>query len=225
MKDETYTFIQTVRDRKATAHSARHKKNGSRSRKCTLPSDYLTPAEKKRRNSAVRTYTMNFPHTKKELNKWPEDMQREYIKGIIDCYHPSNKDLGRMLGTGETTACTYVHKLGLSNKMKPTFEQQQAFFQFSIIGGDDLSNDERAELVRKTIPDLSPEPDTTVVMLAPPIVQPSAPTPAPLTYDNISLTFTGTADDLIRVIQTGPIHLAGADTYTFTISAVRKEAD
>lgn len=214
MQDETYTFIQTVRDRKATAHSARYKKNGSRSRKCTLPSDYLTPAEKRRRNSAVQTYTMNEPHTKRELNTWPEDMQREYIKGIIDCYHPSNKDLGLMLGTSETTACTYIHKLGLSNRIKPTLGQQIDFHTFC-----------NPEPEHTPEPETKPEPDTTVVMLAPPIVQPSAPTPAPLTYDTISLTFTGTADDLIRVIQTGPIHLAGADTYTFTISAVRKEAD
>ena len=173
----------------------------------------------------MQTYAMNAPHTKKELNAWPEDMQREYIKSIIDQYNPSNKDLGKMLGISETTACVYVHKLGLRNAIKPTFEQQQAFFQFSVVGGDDLSNDERAELVKKTIPDRLPEPDTTVVMLAPPIVKSTAPTPAPLTYDTISLSFTGTADDLIRVIQTGPIHLAGSDTYTFTISAVRKGAD
>lgn len=211
MEDETYTFIQTVRDRKATAHSARYKKNGSKSRKCTLPSDYLTPAEKRRRNSAVQTYTMNVPHTKKELNAWPEDMQHEYIKSIIDRFNPSNRALGEMLGCGETTACMYVHKLGLSNKMKPTRDQQLLFGRFRkfIIEPDHVS--------------VEPEPDTTVVMLSPQIVQAAAPVNPPLTYDTISLTFTGTADDLIRVIQTGPIHLAGADTYTFTISAVRKE--
>ena len=220
MQDETYLFHQTTRERKSLARSARYKRSGAKSHKVTLPSDYLTPAEKRRRNSTVQTYTMNVPHTKKELNKWPEDMQREYIKGIIDKYNPSNKDLGIMLGIAETTACTYVHKLGLRNTMKPTFNQQQSFLAFRnpMPEPDPIPAEEPAPVPAE-------EPETTVVMLAPPIVKSVAPTPAPLTYDTISLSFTGTADDLIRVIQTGPIHLAGSDTYTFTISAVRKEAD
>ncbi len=209
MQDETYTFIQTVRDRKTVAHSARYRKVGSKSRKCTLPSDYLTAAEKKRRNSAVQTYTMNTPHTKKELDSWPVDLRTKYIANLIERYCPANKDLGEMLGVSETTACTYLRKLGLRNPIRPTRAQQLAFLRFC---------EPMPEPEPIPVPAVEPEPDTTVVMLAPPIHKPAAP----VTYDNIALTFTGTADDLIRVIQTGPIHLAGADTYTFTINAVRK---
>ena len=230
MQDETYTFIQTVRDRKAVAHSARYKKNGSKSRKCTLPSDYLTPAEKRRRNSAVQAYTMNEPHTKKELNTWPEDLQREYIKGIIDQFHPSNKDLGLMLGTAETTTCMYVRKLGLKNPIRPTPGERENFIRFRKATKDQSSQLDDGIVVtnEKDLRELLEVKPWEQVLekarerdrLAEEGIKATV-----LTYDTISLSFTGTADDLIRVIQTGPIHLTTGHTYTFTISAVRKEAD
>lgn len=48
MNDYQYTFVQDSREKKNIAHSAAKKVNGSKSKKCTLPGDYLTTAQKKK---------------------------------------------------------------------------------------------------------------------------------------------------------------------------------
>lgn len=103
MNDAAYLFKQTNRERSVTARGARHKRNGSRSKKCTLPSDNLTPAQKKGLNGTVETYSMNAPHTLEELKLWPEDLRHEYMEKILATYRPKNQDLARMLGCPNTS--------------------------------------------------------------------------------------------------------------------------
>ena len=48
MTDERYVYTSDVRDRKRTASGSRAKKGGSRSRRCPLPSDTLTKAQRQK---------------------------------------------------------------------------------------------------------------------------------------------------------------------------------
>ena len=52
MHDFDYDAMQ----KKRIARGASHMKRGSKSKKCTLPSDYLTAAQKRRLNGPVSTY-------------------------------------------------------------------------------------------------------------------------------------------------------------------------
>lgn len=206
MDDATYTFVQTSRERKNLSRSARHRVSGAKSRKCTLPSDALTAAQRRRLNSEVKTYTLNEQHTLKELRTWPVEYQREYISKILRDMNPLTKELAELLGASSAHTSYYLGTLGLSNaarKRTKTPEQQRAWDAL-------MGNTEEPVIVEEP-----PQPAQESV---------SAPTPrSPITYDSMSLTFTGTAQDLIGVLTTGPVHLTGADTYTFTITVIRKE--
>lgn len=98
MNDAEYTLQQTNRERKSIANQARHKKGGSRSKKCTLPSDYLSAAQKKGLNGEVTTYEMDKPHTLSELRRWPGDIRKEYMANLVEKYGPTNVDLAEMFG-------------------------------------------------------------------------------------------------------------------------------
>lgn len=56
-------FEKEVREKKSIASGARHRVNGSKSKRCTLPSDYLTPAQRKKLNGEVYTVNLNKPIT------------------------------------------------------------------------------------------------------------------------------------------------------------------
>lgn len=210
MRDETYTFIQTVKDRKSTAHGARYKKNGSKSRKCTLPSDYLTTKERKEMNGPMNTYSMNQPHTKAELRTWPRDLQIEYVAGILDKYHPTNADLGLMLGVHGNSASTYIHKLGLSNRKLPTESQAREFAQFMTGQVNTPATD------TAPVPAPDPEPQETAQNEPRATIAKDSPV-----YTSLSVSFTGTVQDLLRTIVTGPLSFTASGTYTFTVTAER----
>ena len=81
-----YDFYKDVKDKKTLARNAKYKKNGSKSKKCTLPSDYLTRKEKLKMNSEVKTYKMSQKYSWKEFTKMPLDIQREYLVYLRDTY-------------------------------------------------------------------------------------------------------------------------------------------
>ena len=72
-------FDYEVMQKKRIAHSAAHMKRGSKSKKCTLPSDHLTPAQWKRRNGPVNTYSLNQPMDWETFKSLPVDIQQSYI--------------------------------------------------------------------------------------------------------------------------------------------------
>lgn len=103
-KDEAHqVFVEDIRERKQYAKAARGVVNGSRSKKCTLPSDYLTAGQKKKLNGEVKTYKMNIPMTYKEFKELPEVYQERYLAGLIDKYNVGLKQLGEMLGCANST--------------------------------------------------------------------------------------------------------------------------
>ena len=78
MNDFDYDSMQ----KKIIARSAKHGKNGSRSRRCVLSTDYLTAAELEKRNGEVMSYKMNEPAAWETFCAWPHDIQEEYINGL-----------------------------------------------------------------------------------------------------------------------------------------------
>jgi hypothetical protein len=75
MNDFDYDVLQ----KKRIARGAIRMKGGSKSKKCTLPSDHLTPAQWKRRNGPVNTYSLNQPMDWETFKSIPIDIQQSYI--------------------------------------------------------------------------------------------------------------------------------------------------
>ena len=75
-------FDYEVMQKKRIAAGARHRKCGSKSKFCALPSDNMTTSEWKRRNGKVKTYSMNLPMTWGEFKSMPLDLQQSYIDSL-----------------------------------------------------------------------------------------------------------------------------------------------
>ena len=108
MTDAAFVYKQTNKERGRSARGAYHKKGGSRSKKCSLPSDKLTEKQRKELNGKVETYNMNKPMTWIEFLGMPLDIQEEYLIGMIIDHEARSKDLAEMFGIVPHTLSKYL---------------------------------------------------------------------------------------------------------------------
>lgn len=117
MTDEKFVFIQDVKEKKSTATGAFHKKG--KSRKCTLPSDYLTKKEREKMNGECKTWNMNDFYSWNEFKQMPKDIAAAYISTLNQKYHVSMSNISRILfNVGQSTLSAYIHKSGIKDLMK-----------------------------------------------------------------------------------------------------------
>ena len=107
MNDFDYDAMQ----KKRIARGASHMKRGSK--KCTLPSDYLTAAQKRRLNGPVSTYKLDEPMNWESFKAMPEDLQKKYILNLQETYQANNNMLGKMFGVTGVSVCKMRHALGI----------------------------------------------------------------------------------------------------------------
>lgn len=111
MTDEEYVFQQDVKERKKMKTGAMHRKCGSKSKKCTLPSDYLTPSQKKKLNGECKIMNLNRPlNGLDELRKYSTTLQAEYLRNCIKYYGARKGDLVKMLKTNYATFDSYCKR-------------------------------------------------------------------------------------------------------------------
>ena len=205
MTDEKYTLISDIKEKKAAARGAFARKGGSKSKRCSLPSDNLTPAQLKRRNSQVSTVKLNQPITWVELKELTPTLQVLYLDNLIHHYRGRLCDIAAMLGVEPTTLGGHIKRLpgkldftGVRGKRKV---QPPEWLDF--IGGQ--APEIVPEDVRATP---APDPDPIVEVQPVEIEQPVLP-------DRIDLSITGTPAQLIDLLSM----LTEADkTYSFRLS-------
>lgn len=121
MHDFDYDAMQ----KKRIARGASHMKCGSKSKKCTLPSDYLTDAQKRRLNGPVSTYKLDEPMSWESFKAMPEDLQKKYILNLQETYQANDKMIGKMFRKSDVTVGEYRKKLGINSigKSKMTHDE------------------------------------------------------------------------------------------------------
>ena len=141
MNDFDYDVLQ----KKRTAAGARHMKRGSRSKRCSLPSDNLTPAQLKRRNGPVSTYKLDEPMRWDDFKTMPVDLQKQYLTNLVETYGATNEMLGDMFYVHPTHVGTVKKALGvvshnphrLIGEKKTIRDQMWAAFCNGVVGGGD----------------------------------------------------------------------------------------
>lgn len=104
MTDERYIFNETVNERSKMKRGAAHRKNGSKSKKCTMPSDHLTAKEKKKLNGECRMIKMNRPYKDwNQFKKLSESVKYSYISGLVEDYGARACDICEMFGISYQT--------------------------------------------------------------------------------------------------------------------------
>lgn len=109
MNDFDYDALQ----KKRIAAGDRHRKRGSKSHKCPLPQDHMTPAQLRRMNGPVKTYNLNQPMRWTEFTSMPEDLQKQYLTGLIETHRATNRMLGAMMGVSAPTVSQRQNHLGI----------------------------------------------------------------------------------------------------------------
>lgn len=91
-------FDYEVMQKKRIAYSARHKKNGSRSKYVSLPSD-----NKKMKKEDVKVYKIGEPVSWNEFRSYPHDVQVQYLEWIRDNFGVTTAALSEMFGIQKGT--------------------------------------------------------------------------------------------------------------------------
>lgn len=108
-------FDYEVATRKRVARSAWHRKCGAKSRKCSLPSDYMTAKQKERLNGPVSSYQMNQPIEWNEFKNYPDDLKRQYLSCLSQSYNVNLSHLAAMFGVCSPTLSKYFKLHNLSD--------------------------------------------------------------------------------------------------------------
>ena len=107
MHDFDYDAMQ----KKRIAHGAAHMKHNRKG--CSLPSDNLTAAQKRRLNGPVNTYKLDEPMTWESFKAMPKDLQKQYILNLQNTYQANDKMIGKMFRKSDVTVGEYRKKLGI----------------------------------------------------------------------------------------------------------------
>ena len=131
-----HDFDYDVMQKKRIARNAKYQKNGSKSKKCTLPSDYLTAKERKALNGEVKTYCLSKPMKWDEFKAMPLNIQEEYILKLYEKYHVNMTDLGYLFARhartirahfAENNLCEGLFKKGGDTRSSERLEHRKKF--------------------------------------------------------------------------------------------------
>lgn len=177
MTDEKYVFEQTLRERKRTARGAYAKKGGSRSKRCSLPSDSLTAKKRKELNGKVETINLNKPITWGEWKRLSLSLKQQYIEALYVKHHARLGDIARMFGRGENNLSRDLADYGIDNKSLASKSKAYRRHKPSAEWESFLTNS--ASDSEPTAPDVSlPSEDTNVAPEPSPAVKLYGPEPS-----------------------------------------------
>ena len=99
------------------------------SRKCTLPSEYLTAAQKRKLNGEVITVNLNRPMKWAEFKQLNKELQTMYAQNLVRKFGVTAVAMAEMLGVSKCTVYTYAKGVwGLRSRM--TAAETEAFLKF-----------------------------------------------------------------------------------------------
>lgn len=113
MTDERYSYVEDVKNRKNVARSGG--KKGKSRYGCSLPSDIMSHWAKKRENGDVVIMAPDRPIIYEDFKELSEDMQRQYLQGIIDNYGGTTERIAKMWGVSEAKVKNHRQLLGIKN--------------------------------------------------------------------------------------------------------------
>lgn len=197
MNDITYTFNQTSKERKALVPSTMKRTNGSKSHRCTLPSDLLTPAQQRKLNGPVHKYSLSEPMSWEYFKAMPRDLQAEYLSDLCERFGVGSSTISRLLfGLSHSGLSAHCISSGIKYPTtrgrisRKTLEVFRAWVSgdLNITEPDDLLTDttEPVELVESVEPVSSVEPDI------------------PTTRNTLTLAtlhMAGTAEDVLATLR------------------------
>ena len=130
--------------KKNVAHSAARRKGGSKSKKCSLPSDRMTQKQWNERCGQVMSYSIGKPMAWAEFIKLPKDLKEEYMNNLIEKYDANARTMAGVFGVSVATVFRVVKNDDLNvtflKGKHPSGEKYEAFRRF-MDGDADVEED------------------------------------------------------------------------------------
>lgn len=129
MNDVDYDAMQ----KKRVAASARKRKNGSKSRKCSLPHDNMTEAQWKKMNGEVKSWNLDEPMTYEQFKGMEPGLKKEYIRRLNERFNVGVNTIGvDLFGLSKTALAAHLLKahgirMGFRRGMKMTSADRAAW--------------------------------------------------------------------------------------------------
>lgn len=145
-------FDYDVKEKKRIAAGARARKCGSKSKRCTLPSDYLTAKQKKGLNGKMKTFNLSAPMNYGEFKNMPKDLQKEYLTKLYLEWGVGTVEIGKMFGCSSETVRKACRNLGINTSRcghKMSYEQLDFWHSWLRQGRE--ASEEAAESVVKEL--------------------------------------------------------------------------
>lgn len=101
MRDEEYIFHQDCREKKAAGRGIYSRKGGSKSKRCRLPSDNLTEAQKRKLNGEVITVKLYSEIAWSDFKKANKQVQKLYILAWQETFEARQNDIAEMFGISQ----------------------------------------------------------------------------------------------------------------------------
>ncbi len=196
MKDETYVFIQDVKEKASTARSARNRRtHNGKGGMVKLPSDYLTEKEKKAMSGEVKSYRLNDPMPWREFKAMPDDIKITYIKLLREKFDCSISELAAMMGIATSSLSRELKRLGFPDgkRGKRQLSEREAFYAWW-----------------RGVPVEAPVEETIVEEITEeaPVEVPEEPDAKPKTYEitraipcSGNMTFEGRIDEVLNTVS------------------------
>lgn len=159
MNDVDYDAMQ----KKRVAASARKRKGGSKSRKCSLPHDNMTEAQWKKMNGEIKSWNLDEPMTYEQFKGMEPGLKKEYIRGLNSRFNAGVNTIGvDLFGLSKTALAAHLLKthgirMGFSRGMKMTAADRAAWERWLGREADDHVG-ETNKMVEESAEKAQPEP-------------------------------------------------------------------
>lgn len=121
-------FDYEVMQRKRIANQAKYRKRGSKSKKCSLPSDGMSQKQWKERNGEIVSYNLNKPMSWEQFKALPNDVKLQYVNKLQIEYNASLSAISKMLGMTASTVYRHFKDCGIiygDSSCRPKFSKAQ----------------------------------------------------------------------------------------------------
>ena len=115
MNDIEFILKEDIKEKKKAGSGYRYKKNGSKSKKCTLPSDNLSKKEIEKMNGECKVYNLSEKMSYSNFCAMPFDLQIKYLETLRDKFGASQVDIAKMMNVAPSTLASHRYKF-LNNK-------------------------------------------------------------------------------------------------------------
>ena len=195
MNDIEFMLKEDIKKKKQAGSGYRYKKNGSKSKKCSLPSDNLSKKELNKMNGECKVYNLSEKMSYSNFCAMPVDLQIKYLEMLRDKFGASQVDIAKMMNVAPSTLASHRYKF-LNNK--PTFPSngrsrfdKEAWNRF--VNGEETENAVETEPNEEVLGDTCSTDNSTETEYLPyNKVIPKAD------IVNGSMNFKGKADDIFR---------------------------